>query len=223
MEPLIIMLLVGAVAALIYFAVMGPIERRRKLGVVAGQMGLQFSAADPFGMLRLPFPLFRRGDGRGIENVIWGERQGHEVWGFDYWYYEESSDSKGRRSRSTSRFNCSLTELPARAPHTSVGPESLFTRLADLVGFRDIDFESEEFNRAMQVKSQDQRFATYLIDARMMEWLLETRGWTFELFDRYLLCVRKRLRPEEVPTIIEAVLAFRERIPNVVFETYGSH
>lgn len=56
-------------------------------------------------------------------------------------------------------------------------------------GLRDIEFESEEFNRAFTVKCDDRRFANALIDGRMMAWLLEDRSrWGFEMATGWAFC-----------------------------------
>lgn len=196
-------------------------KRLRALAAMAASLGMRFSRHDPFGLLDLPFELLRRGDGRGVENVLWGTHGDHEVRVFEYWYYEQTTDPKGNTTRSYSRFSCAMLELPIVCPSVSISPESFFTRLADVVGLRDIDFESEEFNRAMQVKGDDPRFANYLIDARMMEWLLATRGWTFLVSGSHVMAVIHRLRPAEIPLIVEALAGFRQQMPRVVFDTYG--
>ena len=43
-------------------------------------------------------------------------------------------------------------------------------------------FESEAFNRAFTVRTEDQEFASDVIHPRTMEWLLATgaRGWTVQ-------------------------------------------
>jgi hypothetical protein len=62
---------------------------------MARQLGCDYSVEDPFGILGEPFALFQRGHGRGIENVIWGRWHELELKVFDYWYYEDSVDSRG--------------------------------------------------------------------------------------------------------------------------------
>jgi hypothetical protein len=55
-------------------------------------------------------------------------------------------------------------------------------------GMERMRFELEAFNRAFSVYSIDRFFASAVIDARMMEWLLsEGRGLTFELSDRWAI------------------------------------
>jgi hypothetical protein len=80
---------------------------------MARQLGLSYSPEDAMGCLGLPFALLAKGDGRGTENVLWGTWQGIDVREFDYWYYEESTDSEGHRTRSYSRFSCAVTEVEA--------------------------------------------------------------------------------------------------------------
>src|SRR5215213_8629325 len=62
-------LLAGLVVYLSYAA-----KQRRKAGFIqmARQLGLTYSAFDGFGLLGYAFTLFQRGDGRGVENVVYG-------------------------------------------------------------------------------------------------------------------------------------------------------
>jgi hypothetical protein len=151
-----------------------------------------------------------------------GTYKGLDVKEFDYWYYTESSDSKGGRSRTYHYFSCAVTEIPADCPHVTIAPETLLTRLADHLGFEDIQFESEEFNRRFRVKSKDQKFATDLVDARMMQWLDVGGGWSFEVCGPYVLCSSKRLKGATLFVLMDVLKAFRDRVPRVVYDLYGS-
>jgi hypothetical protein len=133
-------------------------KRREELAIAAKQLGLQYSAEDVFGCLALPFGLLDKGDGRGTENVLWGAWQGMDLREFDYWYYDETTDSEGHTSRSYSHFSCAVTQTQLTAAPLSVTRENIFTRFADHVGLRDIEFESEQFNREFNVKSGDRKF-----------------------------------------------------------------
>ncbi len=149
-------------------------RRRRQdaFALFARQYGLTYSADDPFGLLGLPFALLRRGDGQGVENVLSGGWQGLPVHAFDYWYYEESSNSKGGRSKTYHRYCCVVAPIDAACSPLTIDEENVLTRLADMVALDDLQFESDEFNRVFNVKGADARFATAFIDARMMRWLL---------------------------------------------------
>jgi hypothetical protein len=212
------------VVAVIAIGILSYLSNKRRIegfALVARQQGLAFAEDDPFGTLEAPFTLFSRGDGRGIENVLWGPWQGTELRAFDYWYYEESRNAQGHTSRSYSRFDCVLLGVAARCPRTSIDPENLFSRLADALSFRDIEFESEGFNRAFNVKGSNEKFANDLIDPRMIQWLLAnaTDCW-IELVGEEVLVARRRLAPQELPALLALATAFIAQVPRVVADLY---
>jgi hypothetical protein len=101
MAPLLLFLVFGLlVAAVAYHQHQRKIERQQQFSALALGHGLDFSIDDPFDTLGEPFALFRRGDGRGVEDVLWGEWNELEIRAFDYWCDEESTNSKGHTSRS---------------------------------------------------------------------------------------------------------------------------
>ena len=197
-------------------------RRRQEFLAFARQFGFEYSRHDPFGLLGLPFRLFARGEGRGIENVLWGEWKGRPVKTCDYWYYEEHRDSQGKTSRTYHRFNCAVIDVNAAFPPIVMAREGFLSRVADHLGFRDIEFESEEFNRRFQVKAGDRRFAFELVDARMMRWLLALeRSVSFEVAGRWILAYHGRVRPAALIPLIGAVSEFRDRIPRAAWGQYG--
>jgi hypothetical protein len=197
-------------------------KRRRELATMARQLGLSFSEADTQGCGALPFVLLRKGDGRGTENVMWGDWHGMAVQEFDHWYYEESTDSKGRRTKTYFRFSCAVVEIEAACSALTIDREGFFTRVADAIGLDDITFELEGFNEAFNVKSKDRRFASDFLDQRMMRFLLGTdRAFRFEAAGRWLLCFGKRRRPTELIPLLGTLKGFREHVPPVVFSLYG--
>jgi hypothetical protein len=198
-------------------------KRREELAVAARQLGLEYSAEDTLGCLGLPFDLLKKGDGRGTENVLWGAWQGMDLREFDYWYYEESTDSQGHRSKTYYHFSCAATELPLQGAHLTIGKENVFTRLADHLGFQDIEFELEAFNRAFQVKCKDRKFATDVIDQRMMQWLMEHgAGYGIEMNGPWLLVSCKRVRPTELTPLLGTMQQYVRHVPTVAYSLYGT-
>jgi hypothetical protein len=225
MGPALIFVFVAiAVVFGIYWSYQQKKKRRADLETFAKQYQLQYSQTDPYGLLGgTPFHLFREGDGRGIENVMSGAWQGLPVREADYWYYTESTDSKGNRTKSYHYFSVCLAEMGASVPYVSVSKENVFTRLADHVGLRDIDFESEQFNREFNVKSPEPEFAFKLIDARMIQWLLTTGGsFGFELDGATLLAYCKRRKPTELVPLMGTAKAFHDHVPRLVWSEYGA-
>jgi hypothetical protein len=219
--PLVFVLFAAIAIAVAVYSYRAKLERRRNLSALALNQGLDFSVQDHFATLDEPFSLFLRGDGRGVENVLWGVWNGLELRAFDYWYYEESTDSNGHTSRSYARFDCALMLVDVLCPRLEIAEENLLTRLADAMTFRDIAFESEEFNRRFNVRSDDVRFASALVDARMMAWLLgHGDGYAFELVGDRLLCWCRRVAPAEIVLLMGTAQAFRGQIPDVVKSLY---
>jgi hypothetical protein len=215
--------IVAVVALIGYLSWQAKQKRREALHTFAARNNLEFSSSDPFRLDRsYDFHLFDMGDGRGCENVMSGEWQGLKITEADYWYYTESTDSEGRRSRSYSHFSVLLIALDAWLPGVRLERENPLTRLADHVGLSDIEFESEDFNRRFNVKAKDKEFAFKLVDARMMQWLLAApHKVCLEANGGHVLLWCKRLGSAEVGELFMMGKAFVEHVPRLVWNEYG--
>jgi hypothetical protein len=217
------LLLLGAV--LIFFLIVYvsyQAKQRRKAGFIqmAHQLGLTYSSTDTFGLLGYPFALFQRGDGRGIEHVVYGDWQETHVIAFDYWYYEETSNGK-TTSRSYYRFDCVIVPIEADSQRLEIGPETFFSKLAGALSFRDLQFESEAFNEAFRVSCEDAKFANDLIDARMMQWLLASApGYGFELIGNRVLVAGPKIDPIALTELLGVGRGFVQHVPKVVYSLY---
>jgi hypothetical protein len=221
MPGLIVVLFVVVAGAAAYLSWYLKQQRIKDLATAATQLGLSFSPDDGFGTLSEPFRLLQRGDGRGVENVMWGTWQGSALRQFDYWYYDESTDGQGHRSRTYHRFSCVITPVAATCAHLAIDHENVLTRLADALSFHDIEFESEDFNRAFNVKCSEPKFANDFVDARMIAWLMaHGQGYAFEACGGSLLVAHRRLGPTELTPLLGTAQGFAQAIPRVVFELY---
>jgi hypothetical protein len=210
--------IIGAVAYITYAVAK---KRREAFATMARQLGLSYAAEDPFNVVGEPFALFEKGEGRGAENMLWGTWQDLQLRAFDYWYYEESTDSHGRTSRNYYRFDCAIVPIDAVCVPLTITHETLFTRLADALTFHDIEFESEEFNKAYNVKSADKKFANDLIDGRMMNWLLaHGDGYSFEVVGDEVLCYCQKIQPVAFLPLLGTAKAFLDTVPKVVTSLY---
>jgi hypothetical protein len=197
-------------------------RRRDELAQFALQHSLDYSINDPFGLVDMSFGFFSRGDGRGCENVVWGTWQDLPVAVSDFWYYDESSDSKGGRSRTYHRFSVAEVQVAAWMPHVTIGRENVLTTVVEAAGFHDIEFESEDFNRAFNVRSEDREFAFKLIDARMMRWLLSVPGTlAVEVNGPKFIVYSRKLAPMELVPLFGTAKGFHQHIPRLVWNQYG--
>ncbi len=201
-------------------------RQREALFAFAELNGMRFSRMDPLGTLGLPFRLFTRGDGRKLENVVWGTYQGQPFRAFDYDYYVQTSDGQGGTTRNHFRFSCAYLQLGAGwFPKLRVGPESAFTLLQDKAGMPDVQFESDAFNRAFEVIAEDRKAAYAIIDARMMDWLLQAGAdLRYELVGNHLLVAVPGLpTPERYRMVHAAAVTFAQRIPDVAYQLYPAN
>jgi hypothetical protein len=210
-------LVLGIAAAVVSIVFQGQRKHARTeaLGLLAMDLGLQFSMLDTFGIETMPFGLFRQGKGQKAENVLWGTYNGADVKLFDYEYYVDSG-----RSREYHRFTCAVMTVPAACPWLCLTHENVLTRLGDHLGMHDVELEYDDFNRRFRVSS-DQTFAFTLLDGQMMEWLLGADAFDrVEVIGPWVLLVRPRLPPNAWTNLGLWLDAFHQHIPPVVYTTY---
>jgi hypothetical protein len=200
-------------------------KRHRRMGVAAfaQRYGFEHRPGDPFGLLYdYNFPLFEMGDGRGCENVVWGEWKGLPFRASDYWYYNATDGRRGSALRDL-HFNAVVVDIPAYLPRVTVDREGVASRLTSGIGWRDIQFESDDFNRRFVIRSEDPEFAFKLIDARMMHWMLSTdRLFGFQFYGSAILVWSRRLRPNELLPLIGTAKELYDHIPRLVWTDYGT-
>jgi hypothetical protein len=182
--------------------------------MMAGTLGLEFSAIDTYGLETMPFALFRQGKGQKAQNIVSGMHNNLPLSMFDYEYYIQG------RSRDYHRFTCAFITIPAACPWMCLTHENAMTRLGDHLGIHDVELEYDDFNRRFNV-SCDQKFAFTMLDGQMMEWLLGADAFErVEVIGPWVLIVRPPLRPEAWTTMGNWLDAFRTHIPPVVYSSY---
>ena len=71
------------------------------------------------------------------------------------------------------------------------------------------------------VSCHDPRFATTLIDAQMMQWLLDSgTGYVLQANGGSVAVFAGELRPESVGGLISVTRAFHDRVPPIVRQLY---
>jgi len=213
--------LAGAIAWATYrFRVL---PRRESFGGQAGDAGLQARSDDPLGLLASGFSIFHRAaSARELENTAWGRWRGREVVVADYWYAPGTNTTR----HDEQRFMCVVDEARPGWPDLVVVPAGIGAALRDAVGLGGPDTESERFNRAFEVRAADRRFASAMLDARMMQWLLaQTPGVGFEILGGRLMVFEPRMRSsvDDVARALERFDAFLEHVPPVVRSLAPEH
>jgi hypothetical protein len=213
-------LVLVAIVALLALGKWSGRSRSGQVPEVARVLGLQFSQADPFGLATagLPFDVFHQ---RSVEvrNVMWGEVGGVPVQGFDLRYQERQSVAEGPGEEwiFTNWQFTGLAPVPANCPPLRLGryvqPTEKTARVL---------FESIEFNEKVKVLCTDAYFATALIDARMMAFLLDEASElvSVEVNGPHVLA---GLGEDSGPYMAELLIQlsrFVEHVPSVVRSLY---
>ena len=216
---LFIFLGIGLIIALAIWGYLREKKRREAFQALAAQLGFRYTRRDDriSGQYRFLDKL-RQGSNRYAFNILEGDYEGHYVQVFDYHYETHSTDSKGRRQTHHHYFSFFILQLPKAFPELRIYPEGFFSKLGQMIGFDDIDFESVEFSRAFCVRSTDKKFAYDVCHARMMEYLLQDRGLSLEIEGPCLaMSFNRRLQVEEIPGRLAQLVEIRDLFPEYLF------
>ncbi len=221
---------IALVALLGYFAWLAEKKRREALAALADSLGWRFDPSrdrdhdDEYAH----FEIFRRGHSRAAHNTLTGVLEINDLqWPAkmgDFTYKVTSHSGKSTSTR-TYRFSYLILHMPyARVPDLLLRREGMFDKIAGVLGFDDIDFESAEFSRRFHVKSSDKRFAYDVVHPRMMEFLLAGDAPTVDI-ENERCCIsdgRRRWRPEQFEQKLAWVRRFLDLWPDHVTRTLKS-
>lgn len=218
-----VLIVVGVLALIVVGAVFGYLgakKRREAMMALAAKLGLRFDPgknwdlANRYGFL----DKLRAGSNRYAFNTLTGQCQSHNVVVFDYHYETHSTDSKGRRQTHHHYFSCFILHMPASFPELVIAKEGFLSKIAQAVGYDDIDFESHEFSRRFCVRSSNKKFAYDVCHARMMEYLLANDDLTIEIEgDVMAITFNSRLAPERIEPNLNRLIALRALMPEYLF------
>lgn len=173
MDPLVLFLVfLPVVGVIAYVSWRMDQKRRERIMAYALSRAWLFVHEDPSLVDAWPGEPFGRGDNRRARTVLRGKESGRDFVAFDY-SYQTHHQSNNRRTTTTHRFAVAAVALPAPIGIVEIRPESMFSRAADAVGLsRDIELESEDFNRRFRVEARDPKLASDVLPPRTMEYLV---------------------------------------------------
>jgi len=181
-------LVVGALGAWGYGAYRFNLRRKAAKENVEGRaLGLEGADGDPFGLAGLPLELLGRGEeGRRVDHVLWGSWRAVDVRLFDFGY---TSGDSGER-----RFTCALMPLERDVPPVLIEPKMFFIPLDERGQLSVVEVDDHAFGEAFDVRAQDPRFATDLLNNDTMRWMERLPDIAFEVHGRMLLTYMPRER-----------------------------
>lgn len=194
-------------------------KRREAFQALAKKLGMRYRAKDHSVAGRYAFlNKLAQGSNRYAFNLLEGEYQGHPVTAFDYHYETYSTDSKGRRQTHHHYFSFFILHQTLYFPELRIYPESFLSKMGQMLGYDDIDFESIEFSKAFTVRSTDKKFAYDICHTRMMEYLLSDRALSVEFEGQCIaLGFDRKLAVEQFEHRLDQLCKIRELIPDYVY------
>jgi hypothetical protein len=212
--------LIGIIVAIAVVAWRLERKRRDALAAIAARLGLDFAPDRDPGLARQYKMLqgLSEGDDRYAFNILRGHYLGRSVTVFDFHYETRSTDSRGNSQSDDHYRHAILLHLDRKFPSLLVSPEGLFSKIAQALGYDDIDFESHEFSRRFCVRSPDKRFAYDFCNSAMIELLLDNPDTRLEMKDRVLaLIFEEHMNPAIIEFELGRACDIRERMPAYLF------
>ncbi|MBN1972203.1 MAG: hypothetical protein JW787_01090 [Sedimentisphaerales bacterium] len=216
MEPLIIVLFIVIAIVAMVFGFIAAQKRREAMLSLASRLGMHFDPGKDKSIARQYDFLdkLRQGHNRYACNILSGNYRDHEVKIFDYHY--QTGSGKNTHHYHISFF---MLQMPMVFPELTIGPEGIFSKIGQSLGYDDIDFESHEFSRKFCVRSKDKKFAYDFCNAQMIEYLLSNSDMNIEI-EHHILAISfsRRLSPENIEPNLERLFEIRSLMPNYLFE-----
>jgi hypothetical protein len=132
---------------------------------------------------------------------------------FDYHYQVNSG-------KNTHHYNFSffILGLPGSFPELVIDKEGFFSKVAQALGYDDIDFESHEFSRKFRVRSPNKKFAYDVCNGKMIEYLLSNSDLSIEIEGEVMaISFNSRLSPEYIEPNLNRLVTVRSLMPEYLF------
>jgi hypothetical protein len=220
MQILIIFIAIAVFILIVIAGAAGARKRREAMSSLAAKLGLRFEPDKDRDMAkRYQFlDKLRSGSNRYTFNILSGTFRENTVTAFDFHYETHSTDSKGRRQTHHHYFSFFILHLQALFPELVIAREGFFSKIAQALGYDDIDFESYEFSRKFCVRSKDKKFAYDVCNVRMIEYLLTNDDLTIEIENNALaISFNNRLKPEQIEPNLNRLIEIRSLMPEYLF------
>ena len=214
MQPIIVLIFIALFIAILVLSYMANKKHREAIKAVAVRLGLNFSPEKSRTIARRYEYInrIRNGRDRYAYNILEGTYRGYPVQAFDYHYKTGSGKNTHHYY-----FSFYIHHLPISVPELKIGPEGFFSKIAQAIGYDDIDFESHEFSSKFCVRSGSKKFAYDICHSQMIEYLLANPDLTIEM-ERSTLAISfsGRMKPEKIEYNLKRLTDIRTLIPEYV-------
>lgn len=218
---LLIIAAVVVVGLVLYFQYQAHQKKVAAFTALAAERGWRYTERDRGLANRFLGTPFGDGHGRDARHVLTGSFRDRPMLAFEYSYKETHGSGDDRRTE-TYHYTVVSLGLPAPKPTLQVNREGLGRKLLGLVGVRDLQLESEDFNKAFHITTEDDRFAYDVLHPRMMEWMLADQRalstpFRFERGD-LVTWDQCRIEVSNVDALLNYLCDVVDRVPSFVWK-----
>lgn len=197
----------------IFFAFYLEKKRRESLKAFALMHGYMFEAKPLLDEKMAKFKLGKHGYSRRMRNLISGSKRGVRIEIFDYQYRVG-----GGKSSSTYNQTVIKVATPSEIPSFVLSQENFFNKMAEKLGFQDIDFEEDkEFSDAFLLKGKDEVQIRQFFNKSLRNVLVSEAPITMESNGEEILIytLRKRLKAAELDPLIACAMRIKDALPQI--------
>ena len=204
----IVLAAVGVLVAVVVSSRRAERARREALQQAGLAMGFSFDAEGDLDQMRAlgNLPLYGHGHSRQVKNVLGGRAASGDVRIFDY-QYSTGGDKESQTWKQT------VAIYPGGGqglPDFVLSPENLFHKIGQLLGYRDIDFDSSPvFSARYLLRGPDDAAIRAVFPSETRAYFEQEQGWSVEVQAGSVGIYRsgKRIKPDELPTFVETTQA----------------
>lgn len=224
MNNVLAVVLFGAVG--VVFLVVVPIGLRnvRKQGAdvqaFATKLGWRYTQRnDNWARISARYPFDQGGWGRAT-NIIEGTYDQRTMAAFELMC---TSSGGGTQAGTSEEFSICVAALPVSLPYLEVSHMNALGRMAQSLGERPIQIESEEFNRSYTVRSSDPKFASDVLSPTVVQALLAQPPLHWFIEGGLLVSSRKQdLRLDTLTAWFSTLSLIASSIPDFAQHDHGT-
>lgn len=196
-----LILLMGVIGYLAYQAEKKRTEAWRR---AAEELGFEFKAAAGNSILGrfTGFHLFSQGRNHTVKNLLQGKTADLDVSIFDYSYTTGSGKNRRTWQQTVIAFEFDEPQLPA----FSLRPESIFHKIGQWFGYRDMNFDTHpRFSRQYVLRGENENAVREQFPDRVLEYYEETSAVCTEAAGGRLVHYRAQTRqpPEKARELLD--------------------
>lgn len=164
------------------------------------------------------FPLFNQGSARRIGPAMVGyDNAGNGWFLFDYQY----TISSGKNS-TTYRFSVVVAQTTLALPTMTLSPENVGYSVGKFFGMRELQVESEDFNKRYFIKSSDNKMALDLLHPLAIETLLRQPNYEWQMAGPFvMLHLHRNISGPEFEGLMGCINEFLKQIPTYYRQDHG--